>query len=79
MESVVCHFQIYIYCMLKAQHWAWHPNSPWLSFLNVASLVYIFDSQHHGNRRARDHSQLCDDYINEIWRRDVVDQVQQAQ
>lgn len=52
---------------------------PSLGFRNVASLVHIFDSQHHRNRRARDHSQLCDDYVYEIWRRDVVHQVKQAQ
>lgn len=52
---------------------------PTLGFMTVASLVHIFDSQHHRNRRAWDHSQLCDDYIYEIWWRDVVRQVKQAQ
>lgn len=52
---------------------------PLLGFTSIPSLVHIFDSQYHRNRRARDHSELCDDYINKIWRRDVVHQVKQAQ
>lgn len=75
---VVCHFQIYIYCMLCTVL-RMASKLPSHRFMNVASLVHIFDSQHHRNRRARDHSQFCDDYIYEIWRRDVVHQVKQAQ
>lgn len=75
--------EIYIYCMLKAWYfcvqWFMHTNATAFCLRGRQSQVHVFDSQHHRNWGARDHSQLCDDQVHKVGRRHIVHQVEQAQ